>query len=88
MRLACQGRLHNAHSLQFIYLQYLPFSKAPLPKPMPNYLRATYTGYASIVVLPISLMSSTIFSEAMWQRCWATANKRCGGRSLFAAQLN
>lgn len=36
-----------------------------------------HTGYASIAVLPISLASSTIFSEAMWQRCWATVDKRC-----------
>jgi Na+/proline symporter len=62
--------------------------KAPLPKPMPSYLAATYTGYASIAVLPISLASSTIFSEAMWQRCWATADKRqlhIGGAIGFVA---
>jgi len=50
--------------------------KAPLPKPLPSYLAATYTGYASIAVMPISLASSTVFSEAMWQRCWATSTKR------------
>lgn len=50
--------------------------KAPLPKPMPSYLATPYVGYASIVTMPVSLMSSTVFSEAMWQRCWATVDKR------------
>lgn len=46
-----------------------------------------HPGYASIAVLPISLASSTIFSEAMWQRCWATADKRCCGRDARMAAV-
>lgn len=39
-------------------------------------LGPSFAGYSSIAVLPISLASSTVFSEAMWQRCWATTTKR------------
>ena len=45
------------------------------------------SGYASIAVLPISLASSTIFSEAMWQRCWATVDKRCYDRDVQLAAV-
>ena len=39
-------------------------------------------GYSSIFVMPASLFTATIFSEAMWQRAWAASDKRCaGGRS-------
>jgi Na+/proline symporter len=33
-------------------------------------------GYSAILVMPVSLMSATIFSEAMWQRVWASADRR------------
>lgn len=61
--------------------------EAPLPKPLPSYLAATYTGYASIAVMPISLASSTVFSEAMWQRCWATSTKRWADRRFRCFDL-
>lgn len=49
---------------------------APLG-PVPHYLGlSNYNGLASIAVMPISLVSSTIFSEAMWQRCWAGKDNR------------
>mmetsp|Transcript_1562 Transcript_1562/g.4619 ORF Transcript_1562/g.4619 Transcript_1562/m.4619 type:complete len:552 (+) Transcript_1562:384-2039(+) len=50
--------------------------KAPLPRPLPDYLGVTFQGYSSIAVMPISLMCATVFSEAMWQRCWATSTKK------------
>ena len=51
--------------------------RAPLPKPLPNYLSGlNFYGYSSIASMPISLFSATVFSEAMWQRCWATVDKR------------
>lgn len=49
----------------------------PLPRPLPANLRPNFYGYSSIGVMPISLVCATIFSEAMWQRCWATATKKC-----------
>ncbi|KAL4441843.1 hypothetical protein ABPG77_003759 [Micractinium sp. CCAP 211/92] len=33
-------------------------------------------GYSSIFVMPASLFTATVFSEAMWQRAWASADKR------------
>jgi len=33
-------------------------------------------GYSAILVMPVSLMSATVFSEAMWQRVWASADRR------------
>ncbi|KAI8904124.1 hypothetical protein EDD86DRAFT_92409 [Gorgonomyces haynaldii] len=35
------------------------------------FLGATDAGYATIATLPIALISSTIFSDAFWQRVWA-----------------
>lgn len=38
--------------------------------PLPDYLQFNNQyGYAAVAVMPISLVSSTLFSEAMWQRC-------------------
>ena len=52
--------------------------RAPLPRPLPVELRASnFAGLSSIAVMPISLVSATIYSEAMWQRCWATASRKC-----------
>ena len=52
--------------------------RAPLPKPLTSDLSGlNFYGYSSIADMPISLFSATVFSEAMWQRCWATVDKRC-----------
>jgi len=40
------------------------------PVPCPVY------GYSSIFVMPASLFAATVFSEAMWQRVWASKDKR------------
>ncbi|KAK9811347.1 hypothetical protein WJX72_002216 [[Myrmecia] bisecta] len=51
--------------------------RQPLPHPLPSYLGpSNYSGLSSIAVMPISLASSTVFSEAMWQRCWASKTDR------------
>jgi SSS family solute:Na+ symporter len=50
----------------------------------------TETGYSSIFVLPLSLTSSTIFSEMMWQRVWASESReslRFGSRSILIGYL-
>lgn len=33
-------------------------------------------GYSSIFVMPASLFTATVFSEAMWQRAWASTDKK------------
>lgn len=35
----------------------------------------TYSGWSSIVAMPISLSCATVFSEAIWQRVWASESK-------------
>ncbi|KAJ1483003.1 hypothetical protein T484DRAFT_1623466, partial [Baffinella frigidus] len=43
-------------------------------------------GYASIFTMPISLLSATVFNEAMWQRVWAAESpKALYGASFIAA---
>jgi Na+/proline symporter len=53
--------------------------RAPLPAdfgPSAPYLGPNFYGYSSIVAMPVSLMSATVFSEAFWQRCWASQDKK------------
>eukprot|EP00287_Rhodomonas_sp_CCMP768_P019405 CAMPEP_0202829510 /NCGR_PEP_ID=MMETSP1389-20130828/15563_1 /ASSEMBLY_ACC=CAM_ASM_000865 /TAXON_ID=302021 /ORGANISM="Rhodomonas sp., Strain CCMP768" /LENGTH=606 /DNA_ID=CAMNT_0049503071 /DNA_START=36 /DNA_END=1857 /DNA_ORIENTATION=+ len=34
------------------------------------------SGYSAIFVMPLSLLSATVFNEGMWQRVWAAENER------------
>nr|KAJ3420857.1 hypothetical protein HK105_005122 [Polyrhizophydium stewartii] len=51
------------------------FKGVTLP-PLPDYLGATTAGWQSFVTLGISLCAATFFSEAMWQRVWASQDSR------------
>ncbi len=45
-------------------------------------LDTNFYGYSSIFSMPCSLMSATVFSEAVWQRVWAAeslTSLRIGG---------
>lgn len=48
----------------------------PVPKPIPDYLGPTKDGWLSFFTLGASLAASTMFSEAMWQRVWASEDRR------------
>ncbi|CAL8463678.1 g3212 [Coccomyxa elongata] len=48
--------------------------RGPLPRPLPDNLAINEAGLSSIAVMPISLFSASVFSEAIWQRCWASAS--------------
>ncbi|KAK9917023.1 hypothetical protein WJX75_000095 [Coccomyxa subellipsoidea] len=48
--------------------------RGPLPRPLPDNLAINNEGLSSIAVMPISLFSASVFSEAIWQRCWASAS--------------
>lgn len=50
--------------------------RTPLQKPLPPELGPNEYGYTSIFTLGLSLLASTIFSEAMWQRVWASSSRR------------
>lgn len=56
--------------------------RRPIPNPLPDYstgssfaLGPNLAGYTSIFTLGASLACATVFSEAMWQRVWASADK-------------
>lgn len=34
------------------------------------------SGYSAILVMPLSLFAATVFSEAVWQKAWASADRR------------
>ncbi|KAJ3275482.1 hypothetical protein HDV01_000309 [Terramyces sp. JEL0728] len=44
--------------------------------PLPDYLGINYTGEASFATLGIALISSTMFSDAVWQRVWSAKDDR------------
>lgn len=46
--------------------------RQPLRTPLPPNLGVNYAGLSSCFALPISLLSSAIYSEAFWQRCWVS----------------
>ena len=49
----------------------------PIPAPLPAGLGwDNQYGYISIFTLGLSLAAATVFSEAMWQRVWASASRR------------
>lgn len=45
------------------------------PKSIPEALGANSNGYSAIYSMPCSLMASTVFSEAMWQKVWASESR-------------
>ncbi|KAI8590102.1 hypothetical protein BDZ88DRAFT_461151 [Geranomyces variabilis] len=51
--------------------------RLPDPRPpLPETLDANYNGWASIGTLGISLICATFFSDAVWQRVWASQDSR------------
>ncbi|KAG0003246.1 hypothetical protein BGZ80_005831 [Entomortierella chlamydospora] len=47
-----------------------------LPIPLPEELGPNYWGWAAMVAMPISMTCATFFSEAPWQRIWASADEK------------
>lgn len=57
------------------------FAKGHCPTDGPNALGfclagTNKIGYSSIFVMPASLFTATVFSEAMWQRAWASTDRK------------
>ena len=46
-----------------------------LSQPLPENLGPNQSGYSSIFALPISILSATLYSEAVWQRVWASETR-------------
>lgn len=57
--------------------EHVPAGYAPAENPMGFCLAGTNKpGYSSIFVMPASLFTATVFSEAMWQRAWASTDRK------------
>lgn len=66
--------------------------RAPLEPNFGGYqdlLGPQFYGYSAIFSLPASLVAATIFSEAVWQRVWASQDKRAlrGGAIIGATSV-
>ncbi|KAI7826017.1 hypothetical protein BC939DRAFT_378096, partial [Gamsiella multidivaricata] len=57
----------------YVAVTYRPES---LPTPLPELLGPNYWGWAAVGAMPISMTCATMFSEAPWQRIWASADER------------
>jgi Na+/proline symporter len=60
--------------------------------PLPDYLGATQVGWASFATLGIALLSSAMFSDAVWQRVWSAKDEKslymgAAGGSLLAMTI-
>ncbi|GJJ71239.1 hypothetical protein EMPS_03589 [Entomortierella parvispora] len=68
----------------YVAVTYRP---ADLPTPLPDGLGPNYWGWAAIAAMPISMTCATFFSEAPWQRIWASADERALKRGSYWGAL-
>ncbi|KAI0243836.1 hypothetical protein L0F63_007045, partial [Massospora cicadina] len=54
---------------------------------LPTELGATTKGYNSLFILPVTLMAATVFSEAPWQRVWASESPQALKRGALLASI-
>jgi hypothetical protein len=64
------------YTLLLLYCLLAVARHQPIPNPLPADLGPNFFGYIAIFTLTVSLISSTMFSEAVWQRVWASATPR------------
>eukprot|EP01134_Creolimax_fragrantissima_P005863 CFRG5863T1 len=72
-------RLQAIASLVLVVVLFLYLAidfRADLPTPLTDdQIGLNYSGFSSIVAMPVSLIAVTVFNEAMWQRVWASESK-------------
>ncbi|KAF9110216.1 hypothetical protein BGX27_006634 [Mortierella sp. AM989] len=61
--------------IMYIYVA-VTYRPDHLPTPLPEGLGPNYWGWAAIGAMPISMTCATFFSEAPWQRIWASADEK------------
>ncbi|KAK9712816.1 hypothetical protein K7432_006888 [Basidiobolus ranarum] len=77
-------------SLLFVVIMIIYIAatfRLPLPSQLPPELAPNYLGWGSIATMPISLFAGTCFSEAMWQRVWASEDPRALRRGAIIAMI-
>ncbi|KAF9105181.1 hypothetical protein BGX27_009777 [Mortierella sp. AM989] len=64
--------------LLFVIAIYVSITYRPesLPIPLPDELGPNHRGWAALVFMPISTTCATLFSEAPWQRIWASSDEK------------
>ncbi|CAI5529735.1 unnamed protein product [Closterium sp. Naga37s-1] len=62
---------------------------SPLPPLPPALGWSNPRGLEAVLFMPLSLLATTLFNEAMWQRCWASASAAAllGGAALGAGAI-
>jgi len=73
-------------AIAFVYV--LADFRTPLPAGFGDaapLLAPNEAGYASIFTMPLSLLSATVFNEAMWQRVWAAESPKALYSASFIA---
>ncbi|CAI6008612.1 unnamed protein product [Closterium sp. NIES-65] len=62
---------------------------SPLPPLPPALGWSNPRGVEAVLFMPLSLLATTLFNEAMWQRCWASASAAAllGGAALGAGAI-
>eukprot|EP00835_Amoeboradix_gromovi_P002655 NODE_155_length_16773_cov_0.488785.p3 type:complete len:468 gc:universal NODE_155_length_16773_cov_0.488785:14684-16087(+) len=68
-------------------LVYILVNFRPILPPLPASMGINEAGLSSILTMPVSMISSTIFSESMWQRVEASENRRSLYISAFFASI-
>ncbi|KAF9205235.1 hypothetical protein BGZ49_004305 [Haplosporangium sp. Z 27] len=70
----------------YIYVA-VTFRPESLPTPLSDELGPNYWGWAAVGAMPISMTCATFFSEAPWQRIWASADERALRRGAFIGSM-
>lgn len=73
-----QVQAHVANCMVIVLAIYVAVTfRNPLQHTMPENLRLdNYMGLSAIACQPLSVLAANMFTEAMWQRVWASATKK------------
>ncbi|KAJ1561174.1 hypothetical protein HK096_005732 [Nowakowskiella sp. JEL0078] len=76
----------SAIIILLIVTVYIAASYRPiLPPTLPVVLLPNYSGYATIITMPVSLTLATVFGEGFWQRVWASTDEKSVKNASYIA---